>query len=126
KAADDTPTRRRIFICQPNDARPSTSSGCAKQILSTVIRRAYRRPIVDADLNAPLALYREGRSEGGFDTGIGRALSAVLVSPEFLFRVELDPDGAAANASYRISNLELASRLSFFLWSSIPDDELLD
>jgi len=126
KAADDTPTRRRIFICRPNDARPSTSSGCAKQILSTVMRRAYRRPIVDADLKAPLALYREGRSEGGFDTGIARALSAVLVSPEFLFRVELDPDGAAANASYRISNLELASRLSFFLWSSIPDDELLD
>ncbi len=138
KAAGDSPTRRRIFVCRPNDARPSTrlvraepaerreEDGCAKQILSTLMRRAYRRPIVEADLKAPMALYREGRSEGDFDAGIGRALSAVLVSPEFLFRVELDPDRAAEGAAYRISDLELASRLSFFLWSSLPDEELLD
>jgi len=138
KAAGDTPPRRRIFVCRPNDARPSTSSGrpepaearkedaCAKQILSTLMRRAYRRPIADADLKRPMALYREGRSEGDFDAGIERALSAVLVSPEFLFRVELDPDRVAEDAAYRISDLELASRLSFFLWSSVPDEELLD
>ena len=124
KAADDTPTRRRIFVCRPNDARKE--DGCAKQILSTLMRRAYRRPIAEADLKGPMALYREGRSEGDFDAGIGRALSAVLVSPEFLFRVELDPDRVAAGAAYRISDLELASRLSFFLWSSLPDEELLD
>jgi mono/diheme cytochrome c family protein len=138
KAAGDTPTRRRIFVCRPNDAHASTSSGrlqpaegrkedgCAKQILSTLMRRAYRRPIVEADLKAPMALYREGRLEADFDAGIGRALSAVLVSPEFLFRVELDPDRLAQGAAYRISDLELASRLSFFLWSSLPDEELLD
>jgi len=138
KAAGDTPARRRIFVCRPDDARPSTSSGrpelaegrkedaCAKQILSTVMRRAYRRPIAEVDLKGPMARYREGRSEGDFDAGIGRALSAVLVSPEFLFRVELDPERVAAGAAYRISDLELASRLSFFLWSSIPDEELLD
>jgi mono/diheme cytochrome c family protein len=136
--AGDTPTRRRIFTCRPTEPRPSTSSGrpepaegrkedgCAKQILSTLMRRAYRRPIAEADLKGSMALYREGRSEGDFDAGIGRALSAVLVSPEFLFRVELDPDRVAAGAAYRISDLELASRLSFFLWSSLPDDTLLD
>ena len=124
KAAGDTPTRRRIFVCRPNDARKE--DGCAKQILSTLMRRAYRRPIAEADLKGPMALYREGLSEGDFDAGIERALSAVLVSPEFLFRVELDPDRVAEGAAYRISNLELASRLSFFLWSSLPDEELLD
>jgi hypothetical protein len=90
------------------------------------MRRAYRRPIAEADLKGAMALYRKGRSEGDFDAGIGRALSAVLVSPEFLFRVELDPDRVAAGAAYRISDLELASRLSFFLWSSLPDEELLE
>src|SRR6185369_8679777 len=104
KAAGDTPARRRIFVCRPADTRPSTSSGrpepaagrredgCAKQILSALMRRAYRRPIADADLKGPMVLYREGRSDGDFDAGIERALSAVLVSPEFLFRVELAPD----------------------------------
>jgi mono/diheme cytochrome c family protein len=124
KAAGDTPTRRRIFACRPTDARKE--DGCAKQILSSLMRRAYRRPIAETDLKGPMARYREGRSEGDFDAGIGRALSAVLVSPEFLFRVELDPDRVATGTAYRISDLELASRLSFFLWSSIPDEELLD
>ena len=90
------------------------------------MRRAYRRPISKAEVEGPMAFYREGRADGDFDAGIGRALSAVLINPEFLFRVEADPKNAAAGGAYRISDLELASRLSFFLWSSIPDDELLD
>jgi hypothetical protein len=90
------------------------------------MRRAYRRSISEADLERPMAFYREGKSERDFDAGIGKALSAVLINPEFLFRVEVDPDKTAAGAAYRISDLELASRLSFFLWSSLPDDALLD
>lgn len=121
---DDTPSRRRIFVCRPAD--PGKEDGCARQVLSALMRRAYRRPIVEADLKGPLAFYRDGRSEGDFDAGIGRALSAVLVNPDFLFRVELDPDRVTAGAAYRITDLELASRLSFFLWSTLPDEELLD
>jgi hypothetical protein len=90
------------------------------------MRRAYRRPVVEADLQAPLHFYREGRTEGGHEAGIEMALRSILVSPEFLFRVEQDPNGVAPLSAYRVSDLELASRLSFFLWSSIPDDELLD
>ena len=124
QGADDTPSRRRIFVCRPTD--PSEEQACAKKILSTLMRRAYRRSISEADLERPMAFYREGRSERDFDAGIGKALSAVLINPEFLFRVEVDPDKTAAGAAYRISDLELASRLSFFLWSSLPDDALLD
>jgi Protein of unknown function (DUF1592)/Protein of unknown function (DUF1588)/Protein of unknown function (DUF1585)/Protein of unknown function (DUF1595)/Protein of unknown function (DUF1587)/Planctomycete cytochrome C len=124
QGADETPSRQRIFVCRPTDA--SDEQACAKRILSTLMRRAYRRPISEADLERPIAFYREGRSEGDFDAGIGKALSAVLINPEFLFRVEVDPDETAAGAAYRISDLELASRLSFFLWSSLPDDALLD
>ena len=120
----DTPSRRQIFVCQPTE--PSQEEACAKEILSTLMRRAYRRPVSDADVEGPMDFYREGRSEGDFDVGIGKALSAVLMNPEFLFRVELDPDGVASGETYRISDIELASRLSFFLWSSLPDDELLD
>jgi Protein of unknown function (DUF1592)/Protein of unknown function (DUF1588)/Protein of unknown function (DUF1585)/Protein of unknown function (DUF1595) len=90
-----------------------------------LMRRAYRRPVTDTDLQGPLALYRKARADGDFDAGIEMALSAVLVSPHFLFRVEQDPAGAAPGTVYRVSDLELASRLSFFLWSSLPDDELL-
>ena len=124
KGAGDTPSRRRIFVCRP--AEPSQEDACARQILSTLMRRAYRRPVSEADLERPLAFYREGESDGGFDAGIERAVSAVLVNPEFLLRVEADPAGVKAGMPYRVSDLELASRLSFFLWSSIPDDELLD
>ncbi len=160
KGPGDTPSRRRIFTSQPKSA--GEEEACAKQILSTVMRRAYRRPVGDADLERILAFYRDARSErsarvsdpadspdrrspekrgdlrsaavarsetghsADFDTGIEAALSAVLVSREFLFRVEHDPAGIAPRTAYRISDLELASRLSFFLWSSIPDDELLD
>jgi len=134
QGADDTPSRHRIFVCRPafakgsGEAGPSTSeeTACARRILSALIRRAYRRPISEADLERPMAFYREGKSERDFDAGIGKALTAVLVNPEFLFRVEADPAKTPAGAAYRISDLELASRLSFFLWSSVPDDALLD
>jgi hypothetical protein len=136
RGADDTPSRRRIFVCQP--AQPSEEEACAQKILSTLMWRAYRRPISEADLEQPMAFYREGAkrepdraklqgtSDGDFDSGIARALSLVLFNPGFLFRVEADPNGVPAGTAYRISDLELASRLAFFLWSSIPDDELLD
>jgi len=124
QGAVDTPSRRQIFVCHPTDASGETA--CARKILSTLMRRAYRRSIAEADLERPMAFYREGKSEHDFDAGIGRALSAVLINPEFLFRVEADPDKASPGVAYRISDLELASRLSFFLWSSLPDDALLD
>jgi hypothetical protein len=120
----DTPSRRRIFVCQP--AKASDEGACAKRILSTVARRAYRRPVTDADIEVPLKFYQDARKGGSFDDGIEMGLRAVLVSPEFLFKIEQDPNGVAPKSAYRISDLELASRLSFFLWSSIPDDELLD
>jgi hypothetical protein len=124
QGAVDTPSRRQIFVCHPTDASGETA--CARKILSTLMGRAYRRSIAEADLERPMAFYREGKSEHDFDAGIGRALSAVLINPEFLFRVEADPDKASPGVAYRISDLELASRLSFFLWSSLPDDALLD
>jgi hypothetical protein len=124
KGPGDSPSRRRIFVSQPT--KPEEEEGCAKQILSTLMRRAYRRPVTDADLEKPLEFYRKGHEDDGFDAGIETALSAILVSPQFLFRVEQDPAGIAPGTAYRISDLDLASRISFFLWSSIPDDELLD
>jgi mono/diheme cytochrome c family protein len=122
--AGDTPSRRRIFVCRP--AKASEEESCAKQILSTFARRAYRRPVTDADLEMPLKLFGDTLAAGGFEGGIERGLRALLISPEFLFRVEQDPANIAPNTAYRLTDLELASRLSFFLWSSIPDDELLD
>jgi cytochrome c553 len=120
----NSPSRERIFVCRP--AKPGDEDKCAERILSTLLRRAYRRPVTGADLKKPMEFYRETRAKEGFEAGIETALSAILVSPQFLFRVEQDPAGVAANSNYRISDLDLASRLSFFLWSSIPDDELLD
>lgn len=119
----DTPSRRRILICTPE---PGREEECAKRILRALMRRAYRRPVTANDLEKPLAFFREAAAAGGFDAGIERALAAVLVSPEFFFRIERDPEGAAPGLAYRLGDLELASRLSFFLWSSIPDDALLD
>jgi len=124
KTSGDTPSRRRIFVSPPAAAADEDRS--AKLILASLMQRAYRRPVTDADLQGPLALYRKARADGDFDAGIEMALSAVLVSPHFLFRIEQDPAGAAPNTVYRVSDLDLASRLSFFLWSSIPDDELLN
>lgn len=120
----NTPSRRRIFVSMP--AGTEDEEPCAKKILSVLMRRAYRRPLTEADFDRPMKFYRESSKEGGFEAGIEAALSSVLVSPHFLFRVEQDPAGAGPGTAYRISDLELASRLSFFLWNSIPDDELLD
>jgi hypothetical protein len=119
--AGDTPSRRRVFTCNQQ------ADSCARRILSTLMRRAYRRPVTDADLKRPFELHRAAMTEDGFEAGIEMGLSAILASPEFLFRIERDPaPGAAGRDIYRISDLELASRLSFFLWSSIPDEELLN
>ncbi len=120
----DTPSRRKVFVCKP--ARASEEEACAKRILSTLMRRAYRRPVTDADLEAPLKFYQLAQAEKGFEAGVQTALYSMLTSPGFIFRVEADPAGVAPNTAYRIGDLELASRLSFFLWSSIPDDQLLD
>jgi len=120
----DSPSRRKIFICHPDST--NEEEACGRRILATLARRAYRRPVTDADLEKPLALFRQARAESGFDAGIELALSGILVNPNFLFRIERDPPGVAAGAAYKLSDVELASRLSFFLWSSIPDDELLE
>ena len=119
--SNDTPSRRRILVCRPAD--PSQEAGCADTILSGLARRAYRRPVTDADVAGLLRFYEEGRTDGGFESGIEMAVRRLLVSPEFLFRTESDPANIAPGTNYRISDLELASRLSFFLWSSIPDDD---
>lgn len=125
--AGDLPSRKRLFVCNPAaGASVAVEERCARTILSTLARRAYRRPVTDEDLRVPLKFYKDARAEGSFDQGIEMALRAVLTSPEFLFRVERDPANARPGQSYRISDLELASRLSFFLWSSIPDDDLLN
>jgi hypothetical protein len=116
----DTPSRQRIFTCVPENARQEEP--CARRILSTLAQRAYRRPVTTADLDLLLPFYREGRQKGTFETGIQLALRRLLASPTFVFRAENDPQ----NREGRISDLELATRLSFFLWSSIPDDTLID
>jgi mono/diheme cytochrome c family protein len=120
----DSASRRQIFVCRPTAA--SQEEACAKKILETLARRAYRRPVAAPEVGTLLDFYRAGRSEGSFDAGIQHALERLLCSPEFLFRIEQDQTGAAPSTTHRISDLDLASRLSFFLWSSIPDDELLD
>jgi hypothetical protein len=120
----DTPSRKTIFVCRPENA--AAELACANKILSSLTRRAYRRPVTDTDLSDLMPFYAAGRAESGFDMGIQKAVERLLVSPQFLYRIERDPPHAAAGEAYRIQDLELASRLSFFLWSSIPDDELLD
>jgi hypothetical protein len=120
----DTPSRRRIFVCRP--AKPADEERCATSIISNLARHAYRRPVSNDDIRIPLGFYKDARAEGNFEAGVEMALRAVLASTEFVFRVERDPENMPANRPYRISDIELASRLSFFLWSSIPDDELLD
>ena len=119
----DTPSRTRIFTCRPDDG--AAEQACAKQIVGTLARRAYRSPVSDKELEPLLAFYAQGRREGSFERGIERALQLILASPRFVFRIERDPPGVLPGAPYRVSDVELASRLSFFLWSSIPDEELL-
>jgi hypothetical protein len=120
----DTPSRRAIFVCHPQAGTDDVP--CAKRILSTLARRAYRGPVTDGELETLLGFYQRGRNTGSFDSGIQLAVQRMLVSPRFVFRFEEEPDKIPAGAAYRISDLELASRLSFFLWGSIPDDELLN
>lgn len=120
----DSPTRHRVFVRRPDG--PGDEEDCARLILTTLMRRAYRRPVTDEDLRTPMELYRRTRAEEGFDAGIEMALSAILVNPRFLFRIEPDPPAVRPGSTYSISDFHLASRLSFFVWSSIPDDELLD
>jgi mono/diheme cytochrome c family protein len=145
RAGADSPSRRRVFICRPSTSlgtalseqskgRPAnraSEDGCARRILSTLARRAYRGPVAGVDIDELLAFYRTGRSESGFDAGIQRGLRRILASPRFLFRIEREPFDSARGKPmkpgepYRVSDIDLASRLSFFLWSSIPDEELL-
>jgi mono/diheme cytochrome c family protein len=120
----DTASRRRIFVCRPAAAKDETP--CARTILTTLVHRAFRRPAAPSDVQPLLVFYESGRRESDFDSGIEEALTALLVSPEFLFRMEQDPRGSAPRSVHRLSDLELASRLSFFLWSTIPDDQLLE
>jgi mono/diheme cytochrome c family protein len=120
----NTPSRRRVFVCRPASA--DQEPACADRILTTLLRRAYRRNVTADDLRRVRRFYEAGRAERDFDLGIQRALERVLVSPQFLFRVEREPAGVSSGSVYRVGDFELASRLSFFLWSSIPDEELLD
>ena len=123
----DTPSRRRIFACRPKNAGSNVDEvPCAKQILSTLARRAYRRPVSDTDMESLLSFFQEGRNRGNFDAGIENALQLMLTSPKFLFRIEPDPAHVTPGSVYRAGDMELASRLAFFLWSSLPDDQLLD
>ena len=119
----ETPSRRKILVCRP--ATVEDEEPCAREILSGLARRAYRRPVTEKDIRTLLGFYESRRTEG-FEAGIGAALERILVGPEFLYRAEKDPENIAPNSAYPISDLELASRLSFFLWSSLPDDQLLD
>ncbi len=123
KGAGNTLSRRKLFVRRPTV--PAEEDRCAEQIMTRFVRQAWRRRVVSADLAKPLEFYRVAKAEHGFEAGIESAVSAVLASPEFLFRIERDPVGIAADTSYRIDDFDLASRLSFFLWSSVPDDELL-
>ena len=117
-------TRRRIFVCHPSPSLEDEGA-CAEKILATLARRAYRRPATPQDIETLLGFFKAGHKERGFEGGIQQALERVLVDPDFLFRFEYDPANVKPGTPYDLSDLELASRLSFFLWSSIPDDELL-
>lgn len=120
----DTPSRQAIFACRPRSS--TEEEPCARKIISTLEKRAYRRPVTDRDVDPLLAIYKEGRADGNFDSGIERSIEALLSSPKFLIRVEREPADVRPGAVYRLNDLELASRLSFFLWKSVPDDELID
>ena len=123
---DVTPSRERIFTCRPATATTEAEDACAREIFSALARRAYRRPVTDADIDPLLGVYREGRADRDFEAGVERGLETLLSMPSFLMRVEQEPIDTRPGAIYALSDLELASRLSFFLWKSIPDDELLD
>ena len=116
----DSPSRRKIFVCGAQD------TACARQVVTTLARHAFRRPVTNDDAEMLMSFYQQGRNGGNFDTGVERALQRILADPEFVFRKESEPVNVGPGKAWRISDLELASRLSFFLWSSIPDDQLID
>jgi hypothetical protein len=122
--ANDSPSVKKIFVCHPANASDETA--CAKKIVDTLARHAFRRPVTPQDTETLMTFYQQGRNDGNFNTGIERALQRILADPEFVFRKEAEPENLGPGQTYHISDLELASRLSFFLWSSIPDDELID
>lgn len=122
--APETAARKKIFVCRPSTAKEEEP--CAKTIISTLVKHAYRRPATAADVAALTEFYRSGRADGSFDDGIEAVLQRVLADPEFVYRLEPEPAGIPAGKSYRVSDMGLASRLSFFLWSSVPDDELIE
>ena len=131
RVSPDSPARRRLFVCDPAERERSargngTETACATKILSALGRRAYRRSLTTDDVRLLVGFYRSARAQGDFDAGIRAGIEMVLVSPDFLFRISRDPAGAAPGTAYALPDVELASRLSFFLWSSIPDEELLD
>ena len=123
EGVSDTPSRRKIFTCHP--AAGSDEIPCAKQIIAKLARQAYRRPVTENDLEDLLGFYQQGRNQADFDSGVRTAIQAIISNPEFVFRFERTPSNVAPGKNYRISDLELASRLSFFLWSTAPDNELL-
>src|SRR6266850_3365155 len=121
--AKDSPSRRRIFVCRPTSAADETT--CARKVITRLATRAFRRPAAPADVNALMKFYETGRTDEDFDQGIELALARILASPKFIYRIETEPAAVKAGQPYRLSDLDLASRLSFFLWSTIPDDELI-
>ena len=123
--AEETPSRRRVFSCRPDGGAPEVERNCARASMARLARQAWRRPVSSGDVDGLLRFYDEGAAEGGFEAGIEMALRRLLASPEFVLRVERDPPGVDPGASYAVGDLDLASRLSFFLWSSLPDEELL-
>src|SRR5690606_5361778 len=120
----ETPSRERIFTCRPT--RAEEERPCAQKIISELAPKAYRRPVTAQDLEPILAFYDQGAQEGGFEIGVRTALQAILASPHFIFRLEEEPAGVKPGQIYRIPDLDLASRLSFFLWGTPPDEELLE
>jgi len=124
KGASDSPSHRKIFVCQP--AAPEQETACAQKIVAALVRRAYRRPATSADVEKVMNFYQQGRNTGSFERGVGTAIQRILMDPEFIFRKEAEPADVPTGQKYRINDLELASRLSFFLWSTIPDDQLIE
>ena len=123
KQAEDSPSRRKIFICRPTT--PADETACARKIISNLATHAFRRPANNADVDSLMAFYQEGRREGSFEDGIENALARILTDPKFIYRIEAEPPKVKQGETYRVSDIDLASRLSFFLWSTIPDDELI-
>ena len=123
KQAEDSPSRRKIFICKPTT--PADETACARKIISNLATHAFRRPANNADVDSLMAFYQEGRREGNFEDGIENALARILTDPKFIYRIEAEPPKVKQGETYRVSDIDLASRLSFFLWSTIPDDELI-